>query len=106
MNFKATKETKTESRKHWLRYLKGRKTAEDVPLLPVSHPGEKATDGEDDTSSLDEEVPFELIDISLRIPKGSFVAIVGHIGSGKVTLDTCQNSNAVLNSLRALFSKH
>ena len=31
-----------------------------------------------------EEKPFELIDVKLKIPRGSFVAIVGRVGSGKV----------------------
>ncbi len=31
-----------------------------------------------------EEKPFELRDLHLAVPKGSFVAIVGRVGSGKV----------------------
>ena len=31
-----------------------------------------------------EEKPFELVDVKLKIPRGSFVAIVGRVGSGKV----------------------
>ena len=31
-----------------------------------------------------EEKPFELIDAKLKISRGSFVAIVGRVGSGKV----------------------
>ena len=31
-----------------------------------------------------DEKPFELTDLKLRIPKGSFVAIVGRVGCGKV----------------------
>ena len=30
------------------------------------------------------EKPFELKGLNLKIPKGSFVAIVGRVGSGKV----------------------
>ena len=33
----------------------------------------------------DEDKPFELADLKLRIHKGSFVAIVGRVGSGKVS---------------------
>ena len=33
-----------------------------------------------------EEKPFTLDDLSLRIPKGQFVAIVGRVGSGKSSL--------------------
>jgi ATP-binding cassette, subfamily C (CFTR/MRP), member 1 len=31
------------------------------------------------------EKPFELKGLNLKIPKGSFVAIVGRVGSGKVS---------------------
>ena len=34
----------------------------------------------------DEDQPFELVDLKLKIPRGSFVAIVGRVGSGKVRL--------------------
>ncbi|KAG6873111.1 hypothetical protein C0995_002774 [Termitomyces sp. Mi166 len=34
----------------------------------------------------EEEKPFELKNLKLRVPKGSFVAIVGQVGSGKVVL--------------------
>lgn len=33
-----------------------------------------------------EEKPFELKDVNIRVPKGSFVAIVGRVGSGKSSL--------------------
>ena len=32
----------------------------------------------------EEEKPFELRDLKFSVPKGSFVAIVGRVGSGKV----------------------
>lgn len=34
----------------------------------------------------DEDKPFQLANLKLQIPKGSFVAIVGRVGSGKVWL--------------------
>ncbi|KAI0700341.1 multidrug resistance-associated ABC transporter [Cytidiella melzeri] len=54
----------------------GKKDAE--PVLPTSAPTateEKKIDKE--------EKPFELKGLNLKIPKGSFVAIVGRVGSGK-----------------------
>jgi len=33
-----------------------------------------------------DEKPFELKDLSLKIPRGAFVAIVGRVGSGKSSL--------------------
>ncbi|KAL4252214.1 ATP-binding cassette transporter C [Abortiporus biennis] len=57
--------------------------------------GSKASDGailptnNSETSfekEVEEERPFELKDLKLKIPKGAFVAIVGKIGSGKSSL--------------------
>ena len=52
-------------------------------ILPVTAPkeekGEKAVE-----KNKSEDKPFELADLKLQIPKGSFVAIVGRVGSGKV----------------------
>ena len=49
------------------------------PVLPTVAPKveEKEKGGE-------EEKPFELRDLKFSVPKGSFVAIVGRVGSGKV----------------------
>ena len=49
-------------------------TTDDVPKEDIK--------GSEDQK--DEEKPFELTDLKLQIPKGSFVAIVGRVGSGKV----------------------
>lgn len=52
------------------------------PILPVTAPkkeGEKAAEKDEG-----EDKPFELADLKLQIPKGSFIAIVGRVGSGKV----------------------
>lgn len=48
-------------------------TTEDVP--------KEGSKGNEDQN---EEPPFELTDLKLQIMKGSFVAIVGRIGTGKV----------------------
>ena len=50
------------------------------PLLPATtHTKEASVAGE-------EEKPFELRGMKLKIPKGAFVAIVGRVGSGKSSL--------------------
>lgn len=36
-------------------------------------------------SSSSEEQPFQLKNLKLTIPKGAFVAIIGRVGSGKVS---------------------
>lgn len=51
-------------------------------MLPTTASGdEEKKKAEEDK---EEEKPFELKDLNLKIPKGSFVAIVGRVGSGKV----------------------
>jgi len=49
------------------------------PVLPTVAPKE-----EDKEKGEEEEKPFELRDLKFSVPKGSFVAIVGRVGSGKV----------------------
>ncbi|KIJ49226.1 hypothetical protein M422DRAFT_225864 [Sphaerobolus stellatus SS14] len=49
-------------------------------VLPVTRPKD-----EEEKEKRDEK-PFELNDVNVRIPKGSFVAIVGRVGSGKSSL--------------------
>ena len=59
------------------------KSAKAQPILPTATSG---TTVENDTyKTAADEKPFELCDLKLKIPKGSFVAIIGHVGSGKVT---------------------
>ncbi len=53
------------------------------PVLPTVA-SEKASGKEKELAEETEEKPFELKDVKLKIPKGSFVAIVGRVGSGKV----------------------
>ncbi len=59
---------------------------DELPLLPV-----RTTEDKEERESIQEsEKPFELTDIALQVPKGSFVAIVGRVGSGKVRLRDVQ----------------
>lgn len=58
-----------------------KRTAE--PVLPTMMVDVKSG-GVMDTEIFDEK-PFELKNLRLKIPKGSFVAIVGRVGSGKVS---------------------
>ncbi|KAI0371903.1 multidrug resistance-associated ABC transporter [Pilatotrama ljubarskyi] len=55
------------------------------PVLPTTNPGEalEKTNGKEKE---EDEKPFELKDVKLKVPKGSFVAIVGPVGSGKSSL--------------------
>ncbi|KAL5489922.1 hypothetical protein ACEPAI_4754 [Sanghuangporus weigelae] len=83
------------ARKWWPR----RKAKADTAALPMpvtsesqasqSGPNEGGLSGADQTVSKnkdDEEIPFALTDLKLRIPHGQFVAIVGRVGSGKSSL--------------------
>jgi len=84
-SLKEHKPAETPSTQHHKRkwdFLKRRKVEQDseVPLLPTRMLAEKAGRH----SPAEDEKPFELVDLVLRIPKGSFVAIVGRVGSGKV----------------------
>jgi ABC-type bacteriocin/lantibiotic exporter with double-glycine peptidase domain len=81
---KASPEKSSPSRQRWWKYLPRRRAVEELPLLPVRTAEEK--EAEECESNPESEKPFELTDIALRIPKGSFVAIVGRVGSGKVCL--------------------
>ena len=51
-------------------------------VLPVTS---EKQDENADSGLLDEDPPFHLKDLHLKIRKGSFVAIVGRVGTGKVT---------------------
>ncbi|KZT57357.1 hypothetical protein CALCODRAFT_434214 [Calocera cornea HHB12733] len=48
--------------------------------LPLEDTGEKKTEDPNDRK------PFALTDIDLKVPRGSFIAIVGKVGSGKSSL--------------------
>lgn len=61
---------------------KGNKDKKGGPILPTT-----ATEGTGSGAKKDsEEKPFELRDLQLNVPRGSFVAIVGRVGSGKSSL--------------------
>ena len=49
------------------------------PVLPIVTPKMEEKEKGDE-----EDKPFELRDLKFSVPKGSFVAIVGRVGSGKV----------------------
>ncbi|KAL5511261.1 hypothetical protein ACEPAH_4476 [Sanghuangporus vaninii] len=83
------------ARKWWPR----RKTKADTAILPMPvtsespasqfGPNEGGASGAvktDSQSKDDEETPFALTDLKLRIPHGQFVAIVGRVASGKSSL--------------------
>ncbi|THG96760.1 hypothetical protein EW026_g5132 [Hermanssonia centrifuga] len=54
------------------------------PVLPVTASAGDAKKADEKEKS--EDKPFELRHLALKIPKGSFVAIVGRVGSGKSSL--------------------
>ncbi|GLB40936.1 putative ABC transporter transmembrane region [Lyophyllum shimeji] len=72
------KETKEKSRK--------RQNATDQHGLPTTSEKSHPPAGEDRKESATDEENFELKNLKLRIPKGSFVAIVGRVGSGKSSI--------------------
>jgi ATP-binding cassette subfamily C (CFTR/MRP) protein 1 len=63
------------------RFFRGKKKVAKDPLLPTTT---NEAGAEPDESKTEEEKPFELKNLKLRVPKGSFVAIVGRVGCGKV----------------------
>ncbi|KAF9019789.1 multidrug resistance-associated ABC transporter [Hymenopellis radicata] len=68
------------------RAAKGAKAKKDEVLPTTTGAGNDSEEkSKDDETSL-EEKPFELRDLHLAVPKGSFVAIVGRVGSGKSSI--------------------
>lgn len=63
---------------------KGRKPEKSDPVLPVTAPSAGTSTATENQSK--DEKPFALENLSLRIPKGAFIAIVGRVGSGKSSL--------------------
>lgn len=61
------------------REKKSKKSKKSDPILPTTAPS-AGTNGEPRDK---DEKPFSLENLSLRIPKGAFIAIVGRVGSGK-----------------------
>ncbi|RDB25946.1 Multidrug resistance-associated protein 1 [Hypsizygus marmoreus] len=69
---------------------KDKKTGKDKDVLPLTTDGFSADAAENENekgpvneSKEEEEKPFELKNLKFSVPKGSFVAIVGRVGSGK-----------------------
>lgn len=62
---------------------KSDKEANDSDVLPTTSIGEKE-DSTKEPELKEDEQPFEFKDLKLTVPKGSFVALVGRVGSGKV----------------------
>lgn len=59
-------------------------------VLPTAAKKSETKEGKSD------EQPFELKDLRLKVPKGSFVAIVGRVGSGKVGLHDIYRGPALI----------
>jgi ATP-binding cassette, subfamily C (CFTR/MRP), member 1 len=51
--------------------------------------------------SKEDDSPFELKNLKMKIPKGSFVAIVGQIGSGKVGLQMVHDYWNLMNAFQS-----
>ena len=77
---KAKDEKKGPKRRGWF----GRK-GKDEPVLPT-HASEVDEQGGKDKKDEETEKPFELKDLSFKVPRGSFAVVLGPIGSGKVGL--------------------
>lgn len=61
------------------REKKSKKSKKSDPILPTTAPSADTNGGPRDKDGK----PFSLEGLSLRIPKGAFIAIVGRVGSGK-----------------------
>lgn len=78
------KAKEAEDKKAKEKAKKDKKDRKGKDVLPVAAIPEEPGDENDKENAKDEEKPFELKNLKLSVPKGSFVAIVGRIGSGKV----------------------
>jgi ATP-binding cassette subfamily C (CFTR/MRP) protein 1 len=57
-----------------------------APVLPTTADDDKFDSMvEEENEKKPDETPFELRNLKFKVPKGAFVAIVGRVGSGKVT---------------------
>lgn len=73
-------DTKAKKRPFW------RKKSSAGPILPTTAAPKDANT----KAPKSKEKPFELNKIRLKVPRGSFVAIVGRVGSGKVGFEAFQ----------------
>lgn len=84
---------KDEKSKKWWHRERNRSKSEAGLPAPVTSGSASASPAGDslekpktETEKEKDEAPFALTNVSLRIPKGNFVAIVGRVGSGKSSL--------------------
>lgn len=78
-------ETKpTKKRKWWSKKQKGDILPAPTTSETVSQPLDESEN--ENEKNLKEETPFSLTNISMKVLKGQFVAIVGRVGSGKSSL--------------------
>jgi ATP-binding cassette, subfamily C (CFTR/MRP), member 1 len=98
---KSNDEVKKSERSLFSRLTKNTDKAGGEPTLPTIA---------DDGGSLVKEAvekPFELKNLNLKVPKGSFIAIVGRIGCGKVwAVAVSKLPNTKFLGVRALCSRH
>jgi ATPase subunit of ABC transporter with duplicated ATPase domains len=59
----------------------GRGGKNQTPVLPTT-----STSKEEENTDEQDEKPFELLGMKMKVPKGAFIAIVGRVGSGKSSL--------------------
>ena len=81
----------------------GGKKAEKGPVLPTTATDDQ-TQGAQAAEGADDEKPFELKNLKMHVPKGSFIAIVGRVGSGKVITSVFGLIQWVLNTACLEFS--
>ncbi|KAF8066642.1 multidrug resistance-associated ABC transporter [Lyophyllum atratum] len=78
---KTAEEKEKREKKEKKEKAKKDKKSADKHMLPIT--AEKSGPSSEDKEIPEEEERFELKNLKLSIPKGSFVAIVGRVGSGK-----------------------
>lgn len=72
---------------------KAEKKKKEILPTTADHENEK----DEDKKESSEDQPFELKNLSFKVPKGAFVAIVGTVGSGKVRpFESCTSPACVI----------